>query len=422
MRVKWNLLVSDFGRNMSTLMFGTLVSLAIPIVITPLLTRLYSPEEFGILALFLSISAIIGSIASAQYDQAIMLPDCEEDSSNLLVLSITTSAILSLLSLLVIAFFSKRLANALSNPDIENWLYFIPVSVFMIGTFNSFRFYSLRHKSFKNISLSLVSRSVGLGISQLSFGIIGFTNVGLIFGQIVSHFLGNFYLWRSIRGNVHLGVVSTASVKMLATKYRKFPLYSMPAVLINSINLNAMSLCIPFLFNASTLGIYAIAMRLIGIPMKIIGGSFAQVYFQKASEEIKITGTTERIFLGSVKKLVLLALPMFTIIYVLVDPLVVLVLGEEWVIAGKYAKIVIPMFGIRFVASAVSNTLTVHEKQQYSLIFNLIMVISMFIQFAYAYYFDIEFAHFLVYYSRILALEYLVFLIVHWRISRIHKV
>ena len=80
---------SEFTRNVLTLMTGTTIAQAIPIAISPILTRLYTPKDFGVLALFVAITSIFGSIANGRYELAIMLPKKDEDAVNILALGST---------------------------------------------------------------------------------------------------------------------------------------------------------------------------------------------------------------------------------------------------------------------------------------------------------------------------------------------
>ena len=110
---------SEFSRNVLILMTGTTVAQSIPILISPILTRLYSPEDFGLFALFLGIVSILGSIANGRYEIAIMLPKKDEDAINISVLSFLISFVFSIVLLLIVIFFSDFIVSILGNEEIK---------------------------------------------------------------------------------------------------------------------------------------------------------------------------------------------------------------------------------------------------------------------------------------------------------------
>jgi len=121
---------SEFNRNILTLMTGTTIAQAIPIAISPILTRIYTPEDFGIFAIFLAITLIIGSIANGRYELAIMIPKKDEDAINIFALGFIITTSISLLLLVLVLIFQTYFIFLLKNEEIGVWLYFVPISVF----------------------------------------------------------------------------------------------------------------------------------------------------------------------------------------------------------------------------------------------------------------------------------------------------
>ena len=124
---------SEFSRNVFALMTGTTIAQAIPIAISPILTRIYTPEDFGVFALYMAIASILSVIATGRYELAIMLPKKDEDAINIAALSIIISFFVSFVSLLIVFVFNAQITNLLGNPEISNWLYFIPLTVLLTG-------------------------------------------------------------------------------------------------------------------------------------------------------------------------------------------------------------------------------------------------------------------------------------------------
>jgi len=183
------------------------------------------------------------------------------------------------------------------------------------------------------------------------------------------------------------------------------------------LNLNMVNFLITSIFSITTLGYYALTQRIIGIPSKVIGNSFSQVYYQKATEEYNKIGNTKRAFKNTLKKLIIIALPIFFVLYFIAEPIFGFVYGEEWVIAGTYAKILVPLAFARFVSSSLSVTVAVFQKQQFSLLINILLLTSTLSIFILCEHFNILFETTLNIYTIILSIEYLLFLTLYYKLS-----
>ena len=139
---------SQFLKNVLTLMIGSVFSQAIPILISPLLTRLYKPDDFGLFALYTSIAQLIGVIATARYELAIMIPEKDEDALNLLVLSVSITAMVTVGSMLVMWIFNSAICRLAGNDQLSTWLYFVPLSVFFLGIFQALNYWFNRKKKY----------------------------------------------------------------------------------------------------------------------------------------------------------------------------------------------------------------------------------------------------------------------------------
>lgn len=161
---------NEFNKNVLKLMTGATIAQAIPVAISPILTRLYTPEDFGVLTIFIALTAIFGSIVNARYELAIVLPEKEEDSINLVALSILIAIFISSLLLVAILLFKNSIILLLGNDQIGLWLYFVPLTVLFIGIFNSLNYLNTRLKMFGVIAKVKVVKSVSLAIVQLGLG------------------------------------------------------------------------------------------------------------------------------------------------------------------------------------------------------------------------------------------------------------
>ena len=355
---------SEFSRNVLTLMTGTTIAQAIPVAISPILTRIYTPEDFGLLALFVAITTIFGNIANGRYELAIMLPKKDEDAINVVALGFIITLTMTLALLAIAVMFNEYIANLLNNKSVSVWLYFVPLSVFFIGLFNLLNYYNNRKKYYKDIAKASIIKSIMMAVIQLSVGLLKQGATGLISGQLISQMSANIQLLKNIiKDRLLLSKVTKEKVFFMAKRYREFPKFSLAAVLANTLTIHLTNILISTFYSVSTLGFYSLVQRVLGMPTALIGKSIGQVFFEEATKEKQLTGKAVNIFNSTVKKLLIIGVPSFGVLFFLVEDLFAFVFGEEWRIAGWYAKIMTPVFFIGFIVSTVSIVDTIFEKQ-----------------------------------------------------------
>ena len=406
---------SEFSRNVLTLMTGTTIAQAIPIAISPILTRIYTPENFGVFAIFIAISSIFGSIANARYEQAIMLPKKDEDAINIFALSFIITIILSLLLLICVVVINNFYTELIDNKEILFWLYFIPLSVLLTGVYNILNYFNNRKQNYSDIANATITKSIVSATIQLLFGLLKSGVMGLIGGQLISNFFANLKLIKNITNEKEL-LFSIKKLKLIAVakKYRNFPKYSLLAVLANTFSVHFTNILISSFYSISTLGFYSLVQRVLGMPTALIGGAIGQVFFQEATKEKQRTGKITHTFTSTFIKLLVLGFPTFGILFFIIEDLFALVFGEEWRIAGVYAKVVIPLFFIKFISSTLSKTLIIFEKQKSELLINLLLISTSILLLL----FFNNFNQFLHYFTICMSLNYFLFLLYYHKLSK----
>ncbi|WP_222614559.1 lipopolysaccharide biosynthesis protein [Xenorhabdus nematophila] len=356
-------------------MTGSTIAQAIPIAISPILTRLYTPEDFGVLALFTSLVTIFSVISTGRYEFAIMLPKKESNAANIAALSLGIVSIISTLILLIILLTHNKIVLFFNNPQIGPWLYFIPIAVFLTGIFNILNYYNTRLEKYKDISASNINKSITSGFLQLTIQIVKKGVTGLILGNVISLAVANFKLLKNALKTIDINQINLYKIRALAKRYIKFPKYSIWTALSNTAAYNICNITIAFLFNSATLGLYSISQRVLGTPISLIGSSISQVYFQEASSKIKENNELHSLFITTLKRLLLIGFPIFLFIYIFSPYLFGLFFGESWSIAGHYTAILTPFFYIRFVYVSLSTTTLITERQEIGLVCNIGLLI-----------------------------------------------
>ncbi|BBM65858.1 O-antigen translocase [Vibrio alfacsensis] len=408
---------SEFSRNVLTLMTGTTIAQAIPIAIMPILTRLYTPEDFGVLALFVAITGIFGAIANGRYELAIILPEKDDDAINVAALALFIALFFSVLLSIPAIFLNAEIASLLGNQEIGIWLYFVPFVVFMIGLFNVINYLNTRKKCYKDISKANVYKATSLAFSQLGFGFIRSGVMGLITGQIISHIIANYRLARNTQQYYDHKRINKTEIKRLAIRFIDFPKFSLWAVLCNVSSTHLINILISSVYGISFLGFYSFTQKVLGMPSALIGSSLSQVFFQQASAEKQKKGNCNEVFCNTLKKLILISTLVFIPLFFVVEDLFSIAFGEEWRIAGSYARILMVFFAIRFVSSSLSIVISVFELNYYSLLINVVVFLNSILLL----YVTDDFNAFLMCFSVTMSILYLFFVFVYYRVSRYGK-
>ncbi|MEC8273895.1 MAG: oligosaccharide flippase family protein [Bacteroidota bacterium] len=367
---------SVFYKNILILLKGSVLAQLIPLIISPFITRLFSPKELGILALFSSISVILGSVVNGRYEQALVLVKTENEAKHLTILSLLISRVVSFILFLFFIFFQPHLLNFFNEPDLSFWIYLIPVVVFSIGAYNTLNYYELRKKNFKNIANSEIYRSTSFATIQLSFPLLKSGLFGLIIGKIISSLIAPFYLWKVSK--FEIVKVNTSLLLILAKRFIDFPKYTNLSILLNNLSVNTINLLIPVLYSTSLLGLYSLMYKVLAAPFAFLGNTINQVFLEEVVRQKNELGQAYKLTKRMVIQLTLVSILFFGGAFFIIEDLFAFVFGEDWRMSGVYAKYLIPFFMFKFIASPLTSIHTAFEKQKLSFNLQLIMfVLSM---------------------------------------------
>jgi O-antigen/teichoic acid export membrane protein len=356
---------SEFVRNVGTLMTGTAIAQAVPILVSPILSRLYSPDDFGVLALFMGISIVISVIATGRYELAIMLPEEKKDAHNVLALSIILTVLTSLVTFILVLFLRGFIASFFDDPGIENWLYFIPLVVFFTGIYNTFNYWSTRQKTFKRNASGRIAQSTVMVGTNLGLGYAKYGAIGLVTGYILGQGVAAAVLaWKTLRNLGDLSRdVSKHIILQNARKYRNFLRINTPHAFIGSLQDHGIVYVIMAFFNKTILGSYSFAFRLVTAPASLIGSSIYQVFYQKATTALHEGQDIQAMVLRIYRNLFVMGLPIFAVLFFWGPPIFAFVFGKEWIMAGEIAGIIAPWLFLNFIATPVSCIIVIMNKQ-----------------------------------------------------------
>ncbi len=355
-----------FARNASVLVGGTLVAQVLMVLAAPLLTRLYSPDDFGLLAVYTSMLAITLLLSSLRYNIAIPLPEEDAEATNLVALSLILVGINSFLIAVLVLLLSDPIAEALGLPVLVNYLWLLPLGILLGGAYNVFTQWSVRTKRFGVIASTRVRQAlVALAIQLSTFKLGG---LGLLLGQVAGHGVGATRLARP-----EFRKVSWAGIRKVAIRYQRFPIYSTPAGLSRVAGVELPSLVLAAAFSPAAAGLYALTNRVLGVPAAVLGGAVSQVFVSNAAEAYR-NGSLGPLVRNLHAKMAQIGLPFMFLLMMLGPELFGIVFGEAWRQAGEFACWMAPWLYLVFVSSPITTITAVMERQKQGLVFHLALL------------------------------------------------
>lgn len=360
---------SQLVQNMTVLMLGIAVAQFLPLLVSPILTRLFSPEEFGAFSIFCSMVAFLAVLVSGRYELALVLPREENGALSLLLLSCLLAVFNSLGVCFLVYVFNDEISKFSGLEDVR-WLYVLPIAMLITGVSQCMIQWYTRLGLFSKISYNKVVVSFSSAVLGILLGLLGLDG-GLIVAHVSGVFVGVLILVKFSFGSMkRLNLVAIKAALFEGKKYIKFPLWNLPNGLLDHVRLLGSSVLIIRFFGDSALGQYAIAYKVLQAPIYIAGGSVASVFLERMANSSR----SDILALVSwyLVRSVFLGLPFYAIFYLFSEKLFALTFGEEWSAAGMVAKFLSPWFFMSLLTSPLSVVFLVLKKQEVQFVLSCI--------------------------------------------------
>ena len=315
--MKWNGSISGSFKkgnhlilNSLILILGTGLSQFIPLLFSPVLTRVFSPFEFGQLAFFMACASIMTILSTGLFELAIMLPKKDRVSLNIIGLIVVSSLVFSVVVLLFLLFYLFIFGGIFYNKQDYKYLILLPLGIFFNAVFQAMNYWFNRKKQYKIINISKITQSTGTVFISIVLGFLGYKNWGLIIGYVGGTFLATlpffFILYK------RYSIISFAEIKQSAKLYSSYPKLMMPSSFVNTAASQAPIFFITHFFTKEIVGGFSFASRMLTAPVAVISTSIGQIYFKNISDIVILKG--KRIlpeFIKTTKILTLISLLIF---------------------------------------------------------------------------------------------------------------
>jgi O-antigen/teichoic acid export membrane protein len=381
-----SLLKNRFVRSVILISGGTAFAQVVAMLSSPIITRIYSPEEYGIFTLFNSTLAIVALVGSLKYELCIPIVEDDEQSINSLSLSFFVLTIFVLATTLILVIFRVYLLRIIGAEKLINYWYLIPIGILFTQTYRILRQYAYRQKNFKGITQTVGIQSLVGNLLKIITGLFGFGVIGLLSSKILSESVGMTTLSKPLIKNKELfNKVRPQKMKWIAKRYIKFPLYQFPSTLVGQVSINLPVFFLGFIYNSQVVGAFGLANTIVRLPMNLIGKSVSNVFFAEAASIGRtnpkmLKDLSDKLF----KKLLIIGLLPLLVLLLYAPFLFTFIFGESWTEAGNFARILSVLVFSDFIFSPVSRVFEILEKQVQMLFLNIIRVIFSIIAFGIA--------------------------------------
>ncbi|MBU0877804.1 MAG: oligosaccharide flippase family protein [Gammaproteobacteria bacterium] len=353
---------------------GTALGQAIMLLALPFLTRLYTPEDFNTLAIYVAIVGIFSGAICLRFDIAITLPETTADAWRLTILGVVCAAFFSSI---IAAGLALLLWSFAINLGIEAHAFSIIVGLglFSMGAFNSLQMWYVREKSFLCISIVKLLQSIVVVLVQIGIGIWLATMAGLLWGQFANGAVGALALLLILKKNSFpLAILSFKDIKRLFQEYGRFPKYSVFESLANEAASQLPVLLIAFLLGGSEAGFLMLAMRVLQAPIALLGNAISQVFLSQAPLSER-NGELAALSKSMLVRLAKIGVGPLIFVGIVAPTIFPVVFGAEWARAGELVSWMTPWFILQLLVSPISMSLHIKGRQDAALELQLVSLV-----------------------------------------------
>lgn len=374
-----NIVKKRFIRNVLILSSGTAGAQFIGILLSPVITRLYGPEAYGLMGTFMAIVAIIGPISALTYPISIVLPKDEKDAKGLVKLSLIITFVISTIVGVLLLFFNNQIITLLGIEEIGGFIFLLPIVILLAGFYQVIEQWFIRIKKFSVSAKAILIQAIVVNGSKVGIGLFYPAAAVLITFSAIQQGINALLLLLFSKGSDNRNLISsikeTVSIMRLAKKYKDFPLFRAPEVLLNAVSNSLPILILTSFFGPAAAGFYGLGRRILQLPSELIGKAVGDVFYPRISEAANNGENLTYLIRKSTLMLSVIGIFPFGIVILSGPWLFGFVFGMEWIKAGEYARWLAVWLYFGFINRPSVRALPVLNAQAFHLAYTFIMLI-----------------------------------------------
>ncbi len=346
----------EYIRHFLTLFSSSVLGQLLTLALAPVLSRIYSPEDFGLAALYLAFLGVLAVISTGKYEQAIMLPRDERAAIHIFRLVLLLAFVMSTFFAIVITLFNSSITSLFGNPALSAWLYLLPISLLFNAAQQASIYYSNRTKQFGRIAKTTLIQHTSTNMVKLGAGLFQKSLNGLIIGQMAGHFLSVvFVLQRTMKQIRKINLdYSWLAIKKEAAIYAHYPRFNMLLSLTNNLSGSLPIFIFTWGFSPEVAGLYAFAYAFVFRPLSMFSQSTQQVLSQKMIERHHQGLTIYPIIMKMVKRFFLIGIIPFFLATIWAPEIFGFLFSETYRPSGQYLQILSPWLFMVYLTSPLT--------------------------------------------------------------------
>lgn len=386
--------MKKYFKKFITLFSGVFIAQLLGVLLIPIISRLYSPENFGELSLFVSITGVVAIISTLKLNEAIMIAKTNDEVykiiGSIVFFSLILLIILSSLALLIIILTSSKII------DLEislTFLLLLPFNILGLAIYNTNTIYLTKQSMYRQVSNTNVSRALSLNFSQIILSKFQMFN-GLLLGNVIGNGMGMYYIFQN-RFN-YLKYINCSNFKYIIRNHSHFPKYNLPQAMLNNTSSILPNIMLIIPFGAVNIGLYYMTLKLLNLPTTLVSNIVTNLFYQESSSKFNNNIKFSDYYIKTIILLVsIIIIP--TILLVIYGPIIIPpILGEEWLDAGPLIPWIAIWTSTMFIYTPATKVVIIHSWQRYMLYYNLSAFIIRFILLSYGIY-SLDFTNTIIY-------------------------
>jgi O-antigen/teichoic acid export membrane protein len=361
-------------KGMATLAVGNGLARIVGLAAIPILTRIYSPEHFGVLSVFTALLLILTPLMTLRYELAVPLPSRDGAAMTLMALATGLIALMTLTLSVLLWLAGPRLLTMASMEALIPYRWMLMVALTSAGLYEVLLIWAVRRRAYPIIARTQLQQSAVGSIAKVALGLLGMKPVGLLAGQVLGAGAGTWALIRMFRADMkrYWRQVTIQRTWFMLRHYRSFPTYRLPAQLLQIFSSQAPLLLTAAFYDPTTTGQLGLAMMTLALPMNLLGHSTSKAYYAEIAAIGHKRPAEIRVLTSSViKRLFGLALAPTLILLIFGEKIFALAFGREWALAGEMASLLAIYLLFQFMHAPASHLLSVFQGQRLLLMLNV---------------------------------------------------
>lgn len=371
-------------RGMMVLMAGAGIGRIITIASIPIISRLYRPDDFGVLAVFTSCILILSPIVTLRYVLALPVPRSDRIAMNLLVLNTVLLLVITTCLALVLWMFGSLFFSQLSMEQLTPWWWLIVLGILGTSFYEILTMWATRRRAYKVIAQTSVIQSIAGAFIKITLGLAQLQPSGLLLGQVVAQAGGVAKILSEFSDDIRKSwqLSSFSRLCRVAYHYKGFPLWRVPSQFLMTIALQGPILFMSSYYSIYTVGQFSFAMMVLAVPTNLLGNSAGKALYAEAARLVNTDPTSVYKMCRDMQlRLLFIASPLVVVLWFFGEKLFAVIFGSEWIEAGEYASIMAIALLFQITSAPMMQVMNLFSKQYVFLYINILRLLSLLIVF-----------------------------------------